>query len=75
MNKNPHQRDQYQRDDCKDPIETALWKSADIQSNSIEVYKGGCHTCISIDNQESHSSKDTNVDERSITGVIRGLEL
>lgn len=28
-----------------------------------------------IDDQESHSSKGTNIDERSITGVTRGLEL
>ena len=28
-----------------------------------------------MDDQESHSGKGTNVDERSITSVIRGLEL
>ena len=75
MNKNPYQRGQHQRDDCKDPIETALWKPADTQSDPVEAYRGGCHICTSIDDQKSHNSKGTNMDERSITGITRGLEL
>ena len=75
MNETPHQRGQHQRGDCEDPIETALWKPADTQSDPVEAYRGGCHMHTLMDDQESHSSKGTNVDERSIAGVTRGLEL
>lgn len=75
INETPHQRGQYQRGDCKDPTETALWKPADAQSDPTEAYRGECHIHTPIDDQESHSGKGTNVDERSITSVIRGPEL
>ena len=72
---NPHQRGQHQKGDCKDPVEKALWKPADAQSDPVEACGGGCHMCTPMDDQESHSSKGTNVDESSITGITRGLEL
>ena len=50
INKNSYQRGQHQRSDCKDSIETALWKPADAQSNSIKAYREGCHMHIFIDN-------------------------
>ena len=75
MNETPRQRGQHQRGDCEDPMETALWKPADAQSDPAEAYGGGCHMRTPMDDQESHSSKGTNVDERSITSVTRGPEL
>ena len=75
MNETPHQRGQHQRGDCKDPTETALWKPVDAQSDPAEAYRRGCHMHTPMDDQESHSSKGTNVDERSIASITRGLEL
>ena len=75
MTEDPRQRGQHQRGDCEDPTETALWKPADAQSDPVEAYGGGCHMRTPMDDQESHSSKGTNVDERSIAGVTRGPEL
>ena len=75
MRGNPYNRDQHQRGDCKNPVEKTLWKPADAQSDPTEACGGGCHIHTPIDDQESHSSKGTNVDESSITDIIRGPEL
>ena len=53
MNETSCQRGQHQRGDCEDPMETALWKPADAQSDPMEAYGGGCHMRTPMDDQES----------------------